>query len=99
MAMKKQQDAETFVKNKIGNSGYPDLTEFSTVKEAQDAVYDVLSESNIGELYPEKVWSKVSDDLIKKLWLMHKKKGGDAALRPRAFRAGDTAQAKQGQRR
>jgi hypothetical protein len=74
-------DVVTDVKEQLGNPNQIAFEEFSSLKEAQDAVYDQLSESWLSEGYPVKVWSKVSDDLIKKLWLMHKKKGGEAKLR------------------
>lgn len=73
----------------MGNPNKIPLEEFSSLKEAQDAVYDQLSESWLSEGYPVKVWSKVSDDIIKKLWAIHRKKGGEGKLRPRFFRPDD----------
>jgi hypothetical protein len=74
-------DVVADVKEQLGDPNQIAFEEFSSLKEAQDAVYDQLSESWLSEGYPVKVWSKVSDDLIKKLWLIHKKKGGEASLR------------------
>lgn len=91
--------AMALVRDKLGNYGFPDFTEYSSLKEAQDSVYDVLVEGDIGDYYPASVWGKASDDLIKKLWASWKKKGGEGPMRKRAYNPGDVGRAKQGQRR
>lgn len=91
--------AMALVRDKLGNYGYPDFTEYSSLKDAQDSVYDVLIEGDIGDYYPANVWGKASDDLIKKLWTSWKKKGGEGPMRKRAYSPGDIGRAKQGQRR
>ena len=49
------------------------VAEHKTLKEAQSALADSLSESNVADLYPNAVWEKSSNQLVAKLWAMHKK--------------------------
>ena len=81
--------AMAFVRDKLGNYGYPDFTEYSSLKDAQDSVWGVLVEGDIGDYYPENVWGKASDDLVKKLWTSWKKKGGEGSMRKNRYSRGD----------
>lgn len=50
------------------------VAEHNTLKEAQSALADSLSESDIADYYPTPVWEKASNKLVAQMWAMYKKK-------------------------
>lgn len=49
------------------------VAEHPTLKHAQDALADALSESDIADYYPDAVWVRASNKLVAQMWAMHKK--------------------------
>jgi hypothetical protein len=66
----RQMGAYDLVKKKSEGftvKGYP------TLKEAQTALSDNISESDIADYYPTPVWEQASNKLVAQMWAMHKK--------------------------
>ena len=49
------------------------VAEHPTLKHAQSALADALSESDISDYFPTAVWEKASNKLVAQMWAMHKK--------------------------
>jgi hypothetical protein len=97
----RQMGATDYIKKKMGynSGGMGDFAEHTTLKEAQMAIGDILSESDISDKYPKPVWEKAMNTLVAKMWAMHKKRGGEGAPRKRAYGANQLGEIRQGQRR
>lgn len=97
----REMGATDYIKKKIGynSGGMGDFAEHSTLKEAQMAVGDILSESDISDKYPKLVWEKAMNKLVAQMWAMHKKKNGEGAPRKRAYGANQLGELRQGSRR
>ena len=46
---------------------------YTTLKEAQTALSDNISESDIADYYPTPTWEKASNKLVAQMWAMYKK--------------------------
>lgn len=66
----RQMGAYDYVKKKT--TGFK-VAEHSTLKEAQSALADALSEGDISDKYPTPVWEQASNKLVAQMWAMHKK--------------------------
>ena len=97
----RQMGATAYIKDKMGfnSGGMGDFAEHTTLKEAQNAIGDILSESDISDLYPEAVWNKAANTLVARMWAQHKKRGGEGAPRKRHYKEHQLAEVRQGQRR
>jgi hypothetical protein len=97
----RQMGATAFIKDKMGfnSGGMGDFAEHETLKDAQNAIGDILSESHISDLYPEAVWNKAANALVARMWAQHKKRGGEGAPRKRYYKEHQLAEVRQGQRR
>lgn len=97
----RQMGATDYIKKKMGynSGGMGDLAEHETLKDAQMAVADVLSESDISDKYPTLVWEQASNKLVAQMWAMHKKRGGEGAPRKRVYKKNQLGELRQGQRR
>ena len=49
------------------------VAEHATLKEAQSALADTLSEGDISDKYPTPVWEQASNKLVSQMWAMYKK--------------------------
>ena len=66
----RQMGAYDYVKKKT--TGFK-VAEHSTLKEAQSALADTLSEGDISDKYPSAVWNQASNKLVAQMWAMYKK--------------------------
>ena len=66
----RQMGAYDYVKKKT--TGFK-VAEHSTLKEAQSALADALSEGDISDKYPTPVWEQASNKLVAQMWAMYKK--------------------------
>jgi hypothetical protein len=66
----RQMGADAYIKKEV--TGFK-VAEHATLKEAQSALADVLSESDISDYFPNPVWNKASNKLVAQMWAMHKK--------------------------
>jgi len=66
----RQMGATDYIKKEI--TGFK-VAEHNTLKEAQSALADVLSESDISDYFPSPVWNQASNKLVAQMWAMYKK--------------------------
>ena len=66
----RQMGADAYIKKEV--TGFK-VGEHKSLPEAQSALADVLSESDISDYYPSAVWNKASNKLVAQMWAMHKK--------------------------
>jgi len=58
--------AMAYIKDKYGKNWNTDG--YKTPREFMNSAKDVISESNIGDMYPEAVWSKAADKILMDVW-------------------------------
>lgn len=89
----RQMGAYDYVKKKT--TGFK-VAEHATLKEAQTALADSLSESNIADYFPTPVWEQASNKLVAQMWAMHKKKNGKGAPQKQTYETNQLGKLRQG---
>lgn len=63
--------AMAYIRDKYGKNWD---TDYKTPREFMSAAKDVISESDISDMYPEEVWSKAADKVLMGVWNRRKNK-------------------------